>query len=142
MFIGCNTYPGSLFRSETWLKKLLPNILTEDKAGCYCHPGLFFTVKKTCENSGTPEPDTSPVVPHFPHPMNLRGHNSEKCGIGPELINDFRWERMRSNIATLRRPKAGWDMVWDAAGTGSRGIFHHPPLEVPEIKKNSTEQFF
>ena len=23
---------------------------------------------------------------------------------------------MRSNIAMLRRPKAGWDVVWDAGG--------------------------
>ena len=80
--------------------------------------GLFFPSKNPCENSGTPEPATSPVIPHFPHPPNFRGHNSEKCGTGLELFNDFRWERMRSNIEMLRRPKAGWDVVWDAAGTG------------------------
>ena len=49
----------------------------------------------------------SPVVPYFPHPPDFRGHNSEKCGIGPELFNDFRREKMRSNIAMLRRPKGG-----------------------------------
>ena len=103
--------------------------------------GAIFTVKNPCENSGTPEPATSPVIPHFPHPPNFRGHNSEKCGTGPELFNDFRREQMRSNIAMLRRPKAGWDVVWDAAGTG-RGIFQHPPREASGIKRNSIEQFF
>jgi len=103
--------------------------------------GAIFTVKNPCENSGTPEPATSPVIPHFPHPPNFRGHNSEKCGTGLELFNDFRWERMRSNIEMLRRPKAGWDVVWDAAGTG-RGIFQHPPREASGIKRNSTEQIF
>jgi hypothetical protein len=60
----------------------------------------------------------SPVVPYFPHPPDFRGHNSEKCGIGPELFNDFRREKMRSNIAMLRRPKGGGNVIWDAAGTG------------------------
>src|SRR4030043_661719 len=95
---------------------VLVSNLPEGQAGCYCHLGLFFPSKNTCENSGTPEPATSPVIPHFPHPPNFRGHNSEKCGTGPELFNDFRRERMRSNIAMLQRPKAGWDVVWDAAG--------------------------
>jgi len=101
--------------------------------------GLFFPSKNPCENSGTPEPATSPVIPHFPHPPNFRGHNSEKCGTGLELFNDFRRERMRSNIAMLRRPKAGWDVVWDAAGTG-RGIFQYPPREASGIKRNSTAE--
>jgi hypothetical protein len=77
----------------------------------------IFPVKNPCENSGTPEPATSPVIHHFLHPPNFRGHNSEKCGTGPELFNDFSRERMRSNIAMVRRPKAGGDVVWDAAGT-------------------------
>jgi len=58
----------------------------------------------------------SAVVPYFPHPGNFGGHYSEKCGTGPELPNDFRRERMRSNIAVLRSPKAGGDVVWDAGG--------------------------
>ncbi len=33
---------------------------------------------------------------------------------------------MRANIAMLQRPKAGGDVVWDAAGTG-QGKFQHPP---------------
>gem|GEM_PF-2515574 len=81
----------------------------------------------------------SPVVPYFPSPPNFRGHYSEKCGTGPELFNGFRRERMRSNIAMLRRPKAGWDVVRDAAGTG-RGIFQHTPRESSGIKRDSTEQ--
>jgi hypothetical protein len=39
----------------------------------------------------------------------------------------------------LRRPKAGWDVVWDAAGNG-RGIFQHTPREASGIKRKSTEQ--
>ena len=58
------------------------------------------------------------VVPYFPHPPDFRGHNSEKCGTGLELFNDFRREWMRSYLAMLRRPKAGGDGIWDAAGTG------------------------
>ncbi|HET6581450.1 MAG TPA: hypothetical protein VFG36_06180 [Methanoregula sp.] len=46
---------------------------------------------------------------------------------------------MRSNIATLRRPKAGGDVVWVAAGTGG-GIFQHPPWEASGIKRNYPEQ--
>jgi hypothetical protein len=48
---------------------------------------------------------------------------------------------MRANIAMLRRPEAGWDVVWDAAGTG-HGKFQHPPREASGIKRNSTEQKF
>jgi len=40
----------------------------------------------------------------------------EKCGTGLELFNDLRREQMRSDIAMLRRLKAGWDAVWDAGG--------------------------
>jgi hypothetical protein len=46
----------------------------------------------------------------------------EKSGMGPELFNDFRRERMRSYLAMLKWPKAGEDVVWDAAGTGSGDI--------------------
>jgi hypothetical protein len=81
--------------------------------------GATFSRQKTpCENSGKLEPATSPVIPHFPHLPNFRGHNSEKYGTGPELFNDFRWERMRSNIAMLRRPIAGWDVIWGSGGHG------------------------
>src|SRR4030042_291489 len=93
---------------------------------------IFLPSKKPCENSGTPEPATSEVIPHFPHPPNFRGHNSEKCGTGPELFNDFRRERMRSDIAMLRRPKAGGDVVWDAAGTGRGGILASSPKGVTD----------
>ena len=119
---------------------VLKSNITEDSADCYWHLGLFLPSKNSCENSGTPEPATSLVIPHFPHPPNFRGHNSEKCGTGPELFNDFRRELMRANIAMLRRPKAGWDVVWDAAGTG-HGKFQHPPREASGIKRNSTEPF-
>ena len=120
---------------------VLKSNITEDSADCYWHLGLFLPSKNSCENSGTPEPATSLVIPHFPHPPNFRGHNSEKCGTGPELFNVFRRELMRANIAMLRRPKAGWDVVWDAAGTG-QGKFQHPPREASGIKRNSTEQYF
>jgi hypothetical protein len=75
----------------------------------------------------------SPVIPHFPHPPNFRGHNSEKRGTGLELFNDFRKERMRSNIAMLRRPKGGWGVIWDAAGTG-HGIIPASSRESSGIK--------
>ena len=112
--------------------------ITEDSADCYCQLWPFLPSKNPCKNSGSPEPATSLVVPHFPHPPNFRGHNSEKRGTGLELFNYFRKERMRSNIAMLRRPKAGWDVVWDAAGTG-QGKFQHPHREASGIKRNSTE---
>jgi hypothetical protein len=84
--------------------------------------GLLLPSKNSGENSETPEPATSPVIPHFPHPPNFRGHNSEKCGTEMKLFNNFRRERIGSNIAMLRRPKAGWDVVWDAAGIGRGDI--------------------
>jgi len=59
----------------------------------------------------------NPVVTYFPRPLNFGGLYSEKCGTGLELLNDARRERMRADIAMLRRPKAGGDEVWDAAGT-------------------------
>lgn len=37
-----------------------------------------------CRNSGTTDPAAGPVVPLFPQPPFFRGHNSEKCGNGPE----------------------------------------------------------
>ena len=37
----------------------------------------------------------------------------EKCGTGPELLNDHRRERMRSYGEMLQRPNAGGDVVWD-----------------------------
>jgi hypothetical protein len=35
-------------------------------------------------NSGTTEPAAAPVVPLFPQPPDIRGHNSQKRGTGPE----------------------------------------------------------
>jgi hypothetical protein len=40
--------------------------------------------KNPCGNSGISEHAASPVVPLFPQSLNLRGHNSEKRGTGPE----------------------------------------------------------
>jgi len=81
----------------------------------------------------------NPVVPYFPHPPDFRGHYSEKCGTGLELLNDVRREQMRADIAMLRRPKAGGDVIWDAAGTGRKtsspgtsGMmrnYHEKPME-------------
>jgi len=65
-----------------------------------------------------PEHAMSRVVPYFPRPQDFRGHYSEKCGNGPELLNNARWERVRPDIVRLRRPKAGGDVVWDAVTTG------------------------
>jgi len=59
-----------------------------------------FTVKKTHGNSGIPEPAASLVVPQFPRLPDSGGHNSGKCGTGPELPNDARREQMRPDIAT------------------------------------------
>jgi len=102
--------------------------------------GAIFPSKNPCENFGTPEPAMSPVVPYFPYPQNFRGHYSEKCGTGPELLNDGRRERMRSDIAMLRSPKAGGDEVWDAAGTrsspGTSGImrnYHEKPMVIHHV---------
>jgi len=64
-----------------------------------------FTVKKSYGNSGIPEHAMSLVVPYFPRPPDFRGHYSEKCGTGPELLNDARRERVRPDIARLRRRK-------------------------------------
>ena len=89
----------------------------------------------------------SPVVPYFPRFRNFRGHYSEKCGTGPELFNDVRREQMRSDIAMLRRPKAGGDVVWDAAGTGremfSPGIsgkmrnYHEKPMVIHHVRMST-----
>jgi hypothetical protein len=79
----------------------------------------FSLLKKPLRDSGTSEPVTSPVVPHFLSPPYFRGHNAEKCGTGPELLNDHRREQMRSYIAMLRRPKLGWNVVRDAARPAS-----------------------
>jgi len=92
--------------------------------------GVFFTVKESRGSSGTPEPDPSPVRPHFSHSQNFRGHNPEKCGTGPELLADPRRELKRSNMAIVWRTKAGGEVVWDAAGTG-RGMWLHPHRERP-----------
>ncbi len=85
----------------------------------------------------------SPDVPYFPNTRNFRGHYSEKCGTGPELLNDARRERMRSDIAILRRPKVGGDVVWDAMGTGremfspeTTGImrnYHEKPMIIHHV---------
>jgi hypothetical protein len=40
--------------------------------------GAIFTVKKPSDNSGIPEPAKGPVIPHFPRPLNFRGHNFRK----------------------------------------------------------------
>jgi len=42
-----------------------------------------------------------------PTPRILEVRILEQRGTGPELFKDFRWERMRSNIALLKGPKAG-----------------------------------
>src|SRR5665647_2972774 len=72
-----------------------------------------------------------------PTPRILEVIILEKCGTRPELFNDYRWERMRSYIAMLQRPKSRMGMVW-RAGTG-RGIFQHPPRKASGIKRNSHE---
>ena len=66
----------------------------------------------------------SPVVPYFPHPRNFRGHYSEKCGTGPELLNDARRERMRSDIAMLRRPNAEGTWFGTREGTGKGDVLN------------------
>jgi len=58
--------------------------LPEDTAGCYRQMEQLSLSKNPCRNSGTSEPAMSPVVPQFPRSPNFRGHNSEKCGTGPE----------------------------------------------------------
>jgi hypothetical protein len=104
--------------------------------------GLFLSSKTPFENSGTPEPATSPVIPHFPHPPILEVIIFEKYGTGPELFNDFRWVRMRSNIAMLRRPKAGWDVAWDAAGTSWRDIPATSPVGFKDKEEFYRAVFF
>src|SRR5665647_2426064 len=58
-----------------------------------------------------------------PPPRILEVIILEKCGTRPELFNDYRWERMRSYIAMLQRPKSRMGMVWDAGG--------HRPGDIP-----------
>jgi hypothetical protein len=96
-----------------------------------------FTVKKSYGNSGLPEHAMSLVVPYFPRPPDFRGHYSEKCGTGPELLNDARREQVRPDIARLRRPKAGGDVVWDAAVPAGR-CPHRGTSGI--MKKKSTEK--
>jgi len=55
-----------------------------------------FTAKNPCENPGTPEPATSPVIPHFPHPADFRGHNFKK---------------MRNRAGMIQRSPTGTDEV-------------------------------
>jgi hypothetical protein len=105
--------------------------LTEDQARCYCQMERFSPSKNPMDSSPaqgllTLRIPKTPAVWYigtrlelgctsFSHPPNFRGHNSEKCGTGPELLNDHRWERMRLYIVMLRRPKAGGDVVCDVA---------------------------
>jgi len=58
------------------------------------HSDALSYSKNPCGNSGTSEPAANPVVSHFPRPLDFGGHNSEKCGTGPELLDDHPWERM------------------------------------------------
>ena len=69
--------------------------------------------KNPFRKSGTSDPAPSPVVPLFPQPPDMRGHNSEKRGIRAEQRAILRREWMRSYLAMLQRPKTGWDVVWD-----------------------------
>ena len=88
--------------------------------------GVAFTVKNPLCKFWYTGACYEPGCTLFPPPPDFRGHNSEKCGTGPELLNDARREQMRSYLAMLQRPKAGGGMVWDAASAGS-GICLHPP---------------
>ena len=100
-----NNFPTFFLSSEFCSVKILfsRSRLTEDPAGWYRQMERLSPSKNPCDNSGTSEPAMSPVVPHFPRPPNFGGHNSEKCGTGPELLDDRRRERMRSYTAMLRR---------------------------------------
>ncbi len=50
----------------------------------YCRRGWLPRPETPCGNSGTSGPATGPVIPLFPQPPDFRGHNSQKCGTGPE----------------------------------------------------------
>ena len=104
------------------------NELTQDPAGCYRQMEQISLSKKPCGNSHTSEPAMSPVVPHIPTTRIFEVIIRKNAEPGRNNSNDRRRERMRSYIAMLRRPKAGGDVVWDAAST-NRGIFLHPPRE-------------
>lgn len=58
--------------------------LTKKQAVCYRQTEHLSPSKNSSGNSGTPEPAACLVVPLFPQSPDLRGHNSEICGTGPE----------------------------------------------------------
>jgi hypothetical protein len=95
--------------------------------------GAAFPVKKPLWEFWYIGACYEPGCTSFLLPPDFRGHNSEKCGTGPELLNDPRRERMRSYIAMLRRLKAGGDVIGDLASIG-REIFLHPPYERQELR--------
>lgn len=79
--------------------------------------GAVLPSKNPCEISGTPEPATSPVIPHFPHPPNFRGHNFGKMRNRAGIIQRSPTgtdEVGYSNVTKTK--KVGWDVVWDAGG--------------------------
>jgi hypothetical protein len=104
--------------------------------------GYFLLSKTPCENSCTPEPAMSPVIPHFPHPPNFRGHNFRKMRNRAGIIQRFPTgtdEVEYSNVTVTESKDGMW--FGTRAGTG-RGIFQDPLREASGIKRNSTEQRF
>jgi hypothetical protein len=87
------TSVNSFFMGNPDFKEL---ISPKDQAGRYRRMERLSRSKNPCGNSGTSEPATNPVVPHFPHPPDFRGHNSEK---------------RRNQAGTIERSPAGTDEV-------------------------------
>jgi hypothetical protein len=108
-----------------WGNHVFKKVISPKTCQMLSSDGAGFCYQNPAGNSGTSEPPTNPVVPHFPRTLDFRGHNSEKCGTGPEYTDDHRWERKRSYLAMVQRPRTGGDVVRDMAGT-ARGVCGPP----------------
>jgi len=118
---------------------VLRSNLPEDQAGCYCHLGLFYRQKTPVRILVHQSLLRARLYLISPTPRIFEVIILEKCGTGPELFNDIQRERMRSDIAMLRRLKKQDGMWFGTRRAPSRGIFQHPPQAASGIKRNSTE---
>jgi hypothetical protein len=85
MIIPSSYQNFSIFRGNPFLKEQSD---TKTRPDIIVNRGYFYR-QKPCENSGKPEPATSPVIPHFPHPPDFRGHNFGKMRNRAGIIQRF-----------------------------------------------------
>ena len=104
--------------------------------------GAIFTVKNPCENSGTTEAATSPVIPHFPHPPNFRGHNSEKTRNRAGIIQRFPTGTDAVEYSRVTETERRMGCGLGGTRHRRRGIFPASSRVASWIKRNSLELFF